>query len=144
MPRLVIKQGEGVGRDMVLSGGECVIGRGPGADFTIEDTLASRRHFKVMQAEGVYWVEDMGSTNGTLVNGRRSERVQRMDGDTVQAGNTQLAFVQTDLLGMAGAQVKRPPVVKKGKVPPKAAPKAAPEAKKKGGAPKSKRRRRRW
>ena len=142
MPRLVIKKGEGVGRDKVLSGGECVIGRGPDADFTIEDNLASRRHFRVMQEEGVYWVEDLGSTNGTLVNGRRTQRVQLMDGDQIQAGSTEVSFVQKDLLGMAGTKAKQPPVIKKGQVPPKATPpkeappKAAPTpARRKGAAP---------
>ena len=141
MPRLVIKKGEGVGRDMVLSGGVVVVGRGPGAEFTIKDNLASRQHFRVMQEDGVYWVEDLGSTNGTLVNGRRTQRVQLMDGDQIQAGSTQVTFVQKDLLGATKPPVKRPPVVKKGKAAPAPAPKAAP---KKGGAPTPRKRRRRW
>lgn len=141
MPRLVIKQGEGVGRDMVLGGGVVVVGRGPGADFTIQDTLASRQHFRVLQEDGVYWVEDLGSTNGTLVNGRRTQRVQLMDGDLVQAGSTHVGFIQKDLLSASRPPVKRPPVVKKGQAAPTPAPKAAP---KKSGAPAPRRRRRRW
>lgn len=88
-----------MGRDHVLSGGECVCGRDPATTFPLEDTLVSRRHFRVLYENGAYWVEDLGSTNGTLVGGRRMQRVQLADGDVIRAGNTEVVFVQKDLLG---------------------------------------------
>lgn len=130
MPRLVIRKGNGIGRDQVLSGAPCTVGRDPGAEFTLDDTLVSRRHFRVLQEGGVYWVEDLGSTNGTLINGRRSQRVQLVDGDLIQVGGTQVAFVQKDLLGLAGkpSRAQQPVVVPAKSVPAKAAPTAAPES----------------
>ena len=101
MPRLVIKKGEGVGRDHALSGAECVVGRDADAHFVIEDHLASRRHFRIIQDEGAYFVEDLGSTNGTLVNGRKCQRLELADGDLITAGGTDVQFVQKDLLGGA-------------------------------------------
>ncbi|MDJ0521211.1 MAG: FHA domain-containing protein [Planctomycetota bacterium] len=109
MPRLVIKQGPGVGRDHALGAGECVVGRDAGATFTLEDNLASRRHFKVVAEAGAWYVEDLGSTNGTLVNGQRAQRQRLGDGDVIQAGNTRLTFVQKDMLGGGGAPAKAAP-----------------------------------
>ena len=97
MPRLLIRRGEGMGRDHVLSGGECVCGRDPSTTFPLDDTLVSRRHFRVLYENGAYWVEDLGSTNGTLVGGRRMQRMQLTDGDVIRAGNTEVVFVQKDL-----------------------------------------------
>lgn len=103
MPRLVIKKGDGVGRDHVLSGHPCVVGRDPAADFTLEDTVVSRRHFRVWAEGGTYWLEDLGSTNGTIVNDRRLKKSPLGDGDVIRVGTTQIAFVQKGLFGSTGA-----------------------------------------
>ena len=91
MPRLVITKGEGVGRDLRL-GAECVVGRGADVDFVLSDTLASRRHVRLLQ-EGDAWVaEDLGSRNGTVVNGQRVQRQEVKDGDVLRVGGTELIF----------------------------------------------------
>jgi pSer/pThr/pTyr-binding forkhead associated (FHA) protein len=97
MPRLVIKQGPGVGRDHALGGGPCVVGRDPAVEFVLDDKLASRRHFRIVPDGGAWFMEDLGSTNGTLLNGQRVERHRLSDGDRIRAGGTELAFVQKDL-----------------------------------------------
>jgi predicted component of type VI protein secretion system len=103
MPRLVIRKGDGAGKDHALSG-ECSVGRQVGCTFVLDDLLASRRHFRVYPEAGAWWVEDLGSTNGTIVNGRKIPQRQRLsDGDVVSAGNTELVFVQKDLLGGSAA-----------------------------------------
>ncbi|MDF1702519.1 MAG: FHA domain-containing protein [Planctomycetota bacterium] len=99
MPRLVIRAGAGLGRDQVLGVAPCVLGRDPGVDFVLEDALASRRHARITAQGGAWFLEDLGSTNGTLVNDRRITRVQLADGDTVRIGGTALAFIQKGLLG---------------------------------------------
>ena len=109
MPRLVIKQGPGVGRDHALGAGECVVGRDASVTFVLEDNLASRRHFRVVAEAGSWYLEDLGSTNGTLVNGQRAQRQKLQDGDTIRAGNTRLTFVQKDMLGGTGAPAKAAP-----------------------------------
>ena len=97
MPRLVIRKGVTAGRDHAL-GGECVVGRHPEATFVIDDHLVSRRHYRVFQQGGVWLVEDLGSTNGTLVNGRKVARQPLVDGDLIRAGSTEVQFVQKDIL----------------------------------------------
>ena len=103
MPRLVIKEGPGVGRDHALGGAPCVVGRDPAATFVLEDRLASRQHVRLVPEAGVWYAEDLGSTNGTLLNGRRVQRERLSDGDTIRIGTTVLRFVQKDLLGSGGA-----------------------------------------
>ena len=123
MPRLVIKKGPGVGRDHALGAAECVVGRDASATFVLDDNLASRRHFKIVAEGGSWFVEDLGSTNGTVVNGQRAMRQRLADGDQIRAGNTRLTFVQKDMLGGAPA-----PAAKAATPSPKPAPKgpAAP------------------
>ena len=100
MPRLVIRKGEGTGRDHALSG-PCVVGRQDTAHFVLGDSLASRHHFRLVNEAGAWFLEDLGSTNGTLLNGRRVKREPLRDGDRIVAGSTELEFVQKDLLQAA-------------------------------------------
>ncbi len=146
MPRLVIQKGEAAGQDRIL-GGECVLGRHPTVDFVIDDTLVSRRHCKVLSVSGHWVVEDLGSTNGTLVNGQRTRRAGLRDGDVIQIGSTQLLFVQKDLLDAMGhgkAQAAPvPPSIPEVAVPPPAvAAPAPPTSSPKPAAPVPRRRRR--
>lgn len=63
-----------------------VIGRGRTADVVIAEATMSRAHAAIgFGAEG-FFVQDLGSTNGTRVNGRRTERAGLADGDEVQLG----------------------------------------------------------
>lgn len=110
MPRLVVRQGEGIGRDQPLGVGACVVGRGPGVDFTIDDTSMSRQHFRVVGTAGTWMLEDLVSTNGTFLNGRRARRAPLKDGDTIRAGGTELRYVQKDMLASSGLKA---PVRKK-------------------------------
>lgn len=108
MPRLLIRKGEGVGRDHILGAGECVVGRDPGAHFVLDDSLTSRRHFRVVAEGGLYFVEDLGSTNGTRLNGRRVARERLGDGDRILVGGTELEFVQKDLFGGVASRSQAP------------------------------------
>jgi hypothetical protein len=73
-------------------GDELTIGRATGCAVALPtDNFVSTVHARVFRQDGDYWVEDLGSTNGTLVNGRRISGpapVQR--GDRVQVGRTVL------------------------------------------------------
>jgi hypothetical protein len=76
-----------------------VVGRGSEADLRINDPGVSRRHaeFRVSGGRGApsVSVADLGSTNGTLVDGRRVTEAQLEDGSTVRVGNTELTVVFT-------------------------------------------------
>jgi pSer/pThr/pTyr-binding forkhead associated (FHA) protein len=58
-----------------------------------KDSYISRHHAWILFIKGSYWVEDLGSTNGTLLNGELlSERKQMFPGDCLKLGRTELVF----------------------------------------------------
>lgn len=72
--------------------GEVTIGRAGGCGIALpDDTFVSNVHARVFERDGEVWVEDLGSTNGTLVNGKPVTAAVRLrKGDRVQAGSTVL------------------------------------------------------
>ncbi len=84
--RLLVLSGEHTG-DQVTLGGECVIGRGHHVDLRLLDAQVSRRHARVRRKGADYLLEDLGSRNGTLVNGERIQGPQVLTfGDRIQLG----------------------------------------------------------
>jgi hypothetical protein len=103
--KLVIERGKSVGKQFTLSADESQIGRWdadggifPDVDLDSDDPEAkvSRRHARITVNDGKYFLEDLGSTNGTFVNrGKRlppGERHQLKDGDEIIVGKTFLRF----------------------------------------------------
>ena len=70
--------------------GDVTIGRGGGCAVPLTfDTFVSQVHARAFDRDGILWVEDAGSTNGTLVNDKRiSEPAKLRKGDRVQVGET--------------------------------------------------------
>lgn len=68
------------------------IGRLPECDLVLDDPGASRQHARIRRTETGFVVTDLGSTNGTLVNGRQIQEQELLDGDTVTIGETDLGF----------------------------------------------------
>ena len=70
------------------------IGRDKANTISLQnDSYVSRHHAWVLFIKGSYWVEDLGSTNGTLLNGEvLSERKQIFPGDRIKLGRTELVF----------------------------------------------------
>jgi hypothetical protein len=88
---LVVIRGGGLDADQRfdLIGG-LSIGRSKDADVQIVDRYASGLHARVFERNGRYWVEDLNSTNGTLLNGATlSGEAELIDGDSVQIGDTE-------------------------------------------------------
>jgi pSer/pThr/pTyr-binding forkhead associated (FHA) protein len=72
-------------------GGLKTLGRAVRADFIVEAPLVSRLHCRfTAQASGELEVEDLRSTNGTFVNGRRIKRAPLVPGDRVRVGRVEL------------------------------------------------------
>lgn len=82
------------GESFVLARSVLKIGRDEGNDVTLpDDTFISRHHAWVLHMRGGWWVEDLGSTNGTLLNGKQlEERKQIAPGDAIKIGRTELFF----------------------------------------------------
>ncbi|HVS33712.1 MAG TPA: FHA domain-containing protein [Thermoanaerobaculia bacterium] len=88
VPRLI-----GLHRDYPLRGEENVIGRDGDCAVTLPDPLVSRRHALVRLTAGQATIEDLGSRNGTLVNGVRiAARTELSDGDTIEVGPVRMTF----------------------------------------------------
>ena len=91
---LVAQRGGGLreGERFDLIGG-LSIGRSQEADLRIEDRYASGLHARIFSREGRAYVEDMSSTNGTLLNGAELVgEAELIDGDTIQIGDTEFRF----------------------------------------------------
>src|SRR5262245_49967469 len=69
-----------------------VLGRVAGCDLVIDDTKASRRHARIVVENDVVEIEDLGSSNGTLLNDKPVTRRLLRDGDRVQIGKTVIVF----------------------------------------------------
>ena len=93
MPTLNVTRGPFAGRQIEVAG-QLIVGR-QGADVTLDDPEVSRRHAAIRPAEGALEIEDLGSTNGTWVNGAKVEGVRRlMHGDVVRVGGTTMEVVE--------------------------------------------------
>lgn len=77
-------------RTLKLSG-TMDVGRGDGCAIRLQDTYVSQVHARLYGREGAWYVEDLGSTNGTFLNDRRVQAaVEVHDGDIVSLGKTTL------------------------------------------------------
>lgn len=85
---LTVLTGLNLGQVFTVDQAEVSIGRGRDAQVRIEDVGISRKHARILHREGEYILQDLGSSNGVFVNGRRVESVRLSDGDRVQVGPT--------------------------------------------------------
>ena len=83
------------GRTYPVTTRTVVIGRSRECDVRLADTNVSRRHAELRQEGATYWLVDLGSTNGTELNGRRVEREKLSDGDAITIGSTELTFTRS-------------------------------------------------
>lgn len=95
---LTVLTGINAGQVFALDGTDHTIGRGTEADVWIEDGGVSRRHARVScRSDGRYFVEDLGSTNGTFVANARIDVCEIRPGDRIQVGpHVTLRFAITD------------------------------------------------
>lgn len=101
-PVLVILQGVPLGLSLHLDKQQTVIGRGTMCDVVLRDDIASRMHAEIyrLTTEGdchEYYLRDLGSTNGTYLNGARVTSEQLLqDGDKIKVGNHLMKFAMLD------------------------------------------------
>jgi pSer/pThr/pTyr-binding forkhead associated (FHA) protein len=88
---LVITQGNQTGESAGLADGLILIGRGADCQLILDDDYVSTRHARVVSNENGIYAEDLGSTNGTYVNGQRITAPTTITmSDTVRIGKTMM------------------------------------------------------
>jgi len=91
--------GEGLGRPLRFHGrDQVVVGRDPRSEFSVQDAHSvSRKHARISWLRGGLYVEDLGSTNGILVNGQRAELRRRLSsGDEIDLGEVRLLVLKRE------------------------------------------------
>jgi hypothetical protein len=74
-------------------GDSATMGRADGSDIPVDDPFASSVHARIFPRGQFMYIEDMGSTNGTYLNGRRLRAAERLKvGDTVRIGETEYRY----------------------------------------------------
>jgi len=90
---VVILEGPDAGQEYLLEKAVSVVGRMKGVDILLSDSSVSRRHAVIEAEKGVFRLKDLGSTNGTLLSGRKIRESPIRHGDRFRVGNTTLQFV---------------------------------------------------
>lgn len=89
---VLILEGEQAGSQIFLSKSKSVVGRDKKADIVVRDPEVSARHCTIEVYETVAVLKDLGSTNGTVLNGYLVKEDLLKDGDRIQVGSTTLQF----------------------------------------------------
>ena len=89
-----VLEGPGLRAGSTLTiGSATVVGRDAGSGIRLDgDDFASSRHASIEPGADGVWVEDLGSTNGTVLNGKRAKKEQLRDGDVLTLGSTDIVF----------------------------------------------------
>src|SRR3954470_1329978 len=95
--QLVIAEGKEAGREFVFDQLSVLIGRTSECDVVLYDPGVSRKHCRIFSEGEEYFVEDMGSSNGTKVNGSIVKKKQLNDGDAISLGPVVFNYTQVVL-----------------------------------------------
>jgi len=93
-PRLEVVAAMGHEPGTTFDVGEgATFGRSNGADIRVDDPFASSAHARIFDRGGFMYVEDLGSTNGTYLNGRQLKTAERLSmGDTIRIGDSEYRY----------------------------------------------------
>jgi FHA domain/zinc-ribbon domain len=94
-PALVVRSGGGrAGETFHPESERTTIGRSPDCEIFLDDVTVSRKHAVLVERDGAFLIEDLGSLNGTFLNRRRIEAEAELgDGDELQIGKYRLTFL---------------------------------------------------
>ncbi|MBE2254490.1 MAG: FHA domain-containing protein [Myxococcus sp.] len=90
--QLVIAEGKEAGREFLFDQASVVIGRTPECDVILYDAGVSRRHARIFDEGAGFHIEDLGSSNGTVVNGTKVAKQALKEGDSITLGPVKFTF----------------------------------------------------
>ena len=119
MPKMIVSIDGVVIKEVEISQERTTLGRRPYNDIVIDNLAVSGEHAVVHlhAASGIVEVEDIGSTNGTYVNGKAVQRQALRNGDTIEIGKYKVRFLSEE----ENHNYEKTMVFKPGMVPPRAA-----------------------
>ena len=121
MPKVIVSIDGVVIKEVELSKERTMLGRRPYNDIVIDNLAVSGEHAVMHMTEHEVEVEDLGSTNGTYVNGKAIKRQVLRNGDTIEVGKYKIRFLQDEQDG----GYEKTMIFKPGMVPPPLAPRPA-------------------
>ena len=90
----MVVKGSCPGQLVELHGERMVMGRHPSCQIVLDNAAVSRNHAQILESHGTYYIEDLRSRNGTLVNGRKIQGPTRLrDGDEIGLSERTLTFL---------------------------------------------------
>jgi len=89
---LLVKRGPNAGSTFLLEKDLTTAGRNTESDVFLDDITVSRKHAEFLRQSGAFFVRDVGSLNGTYVNGEQVEETKLASKDEVQIGKFKLVF----------------------------------------------------
>lgn len=98
MPELTLKLADQVLQTLTIDKDEIKIGRARDNDIVIENLNISRHHVSIRQQNGLYYIKDNSSSNGTLVNGIKVSKTEIIDGDVIGLGKYKIHFKNLNTL----------------------------------------------
>ena len=111
--KLSFKAGKLAGREETFSVNEVIVGRNPAHPLSVNDAQVSRDHLRIFFKDGEFFLEDLGSTNGTYINGKQVRKpVPLKDGDLVSFGeNNVFEFSTIKSAGEEGKAEEEEPII---------------------------------
>ena len=92
MPHLYVVTNDGQIFNLPISKAKTTLGRSDENDLVLVDNTVSRYHTEIQKIKGAYFLTDLGSYNGTKVNGKSIQKVSLKNGDEIQVGSSKLTF----------------------------------------------------
>lgn len=133
--KLLLKSKEVAIQEIDITKPTFTIGRNPDNDVVVDDPTVSGHHARILKIQAAYFLEDLKSTNGTLLNSKAVDRRQLQDADVITIGHARLVFrdqspvsLQPPFTGAIGATDLDRTMVLTGKTPRSSVP-ACPPAK---------------
>jgi pSer/pThr/pTyr-binding forkhead associated (FHA) protein len=93
MLRIILKFNSTVLKELKIDQDEIIIGRDSGNDIQIDNEAVSREHAKIISGPNYYLIEDLNSTNGTFVNGKKINKKFLQEVDEISIGKHSLQIV---------------------------------------------------
>ena len=93
MLRIILKFNSTVIKELKIDQDEIIIGRDSGNDVQIDNIAVSREHAKIIRGPNYYLIEDLNSTNGTFVNGKKINKKFLKEDDEISIGKHSLQIV---------------------------------------------------